>query len=311
MADRGEVVDAVITSPPFFALRDYTDSPDEIGDGAPGDYLDDLLDVVARCGEILAPHGNLAVEIQDCSAGSGGAGGDYGPGGGREGQPKWAGTAAAQRAYPDAEWPTRQSLMGIPEAFQVALTYGINPITGAESPAGKWAVRDVIVWARAGQYGPGHNRLARRTSRIVVAARNPRLRWFDPDVDDGLVGDVWENNDRNRLAGKVPHTAMWPESIAAGLVARFCPVRVCVECGAPSRPQVPVCACNVDDTGGEHGRYWRAGVVLDPFAGSGTTVAVATGHGRSVVGVDLDPVMVDVVRDRVGMFPPLDVVDHS
>lgn len=47
---------------------------------------------------------------------------------------------------------------------------------------------------------------------------------------------------------------------------------------------------------------WRRGVVLDPFAGSGTTLAVATGLGRDAIGIDLDARNYDLARDRVGMF---------
>jgi hypothetical protein len=47
---------------------------------------------------------------------------------------------------------------------------------------------------------------------------------------------------------------------------------------------------------------WRNGVVLDPFAGSGTTLAVATGHGRDAIGIDLDPRNADLARQRCGMF---------
>jgi len=47
---------------------------------------------------------------------------------------------------------------------------------------------------------------------------------------------------------------------------------------------------------------WRNGIVLDPFAGSGTTLAVATGHGRDAIGIDLDPRNYDLARERIGMF---------
>jgi hypothetical protein len=49
-----------------------------------------------------------------------------------------------------------------------------------------------------------------------------------------------------------------------------------------------------------HGDAWRPGIVLDPFAGSGTTLAVATGHGRTAIGIDLDRRNTDLARDRVG-----------
>ena len=55
----------------------------------------------------------------------------------------------------------------------------------------------------------------------------------------------------------------------------------------------------------ESPRY-RPGVVLDPFAGSGTTLAAALGHGRSAIGIDLDERNADLARQRVGMFLEID-----
>ena len=39
---------------------------------------------------------------------------------------------------------------------------------------------------------------------------------------------------------------------------------------------------------------------LDPFAGSGTTGMVATGHGRHAVLIELNPQYADLIRDRIG-----------
>jgi hypothetical protein len=47
---------------------------------------------------------------------------------------------------------------------------------------------------------------------------------------------------------------------------------------------------------------WRNGVVLDPFAGSGTTLAAASGLGRDSIGIDLDGRNLDLARERIGMF---------
>ena len=46
---------------------------------------------------------------------------------------------------------------------------------------------------------------------------------------------------------------------------------------------------------------WRPGLVLDPFAGSGTTLAVATYHGyRSAIGIDLDERNAELAVNRIG-----------
>ena len=61
---------------------------------------------------------------------------------------------------------------------------------------------------------------------------------------------------------------------------------------------------------------WRAGHVLDPFGGSGTTGSVATGNGRDATLIDLDDRNLDLAYDRIGgLFlqeryePPVKIVD--
>jgi DNA modification methylase len=46
-------------------------------------------------------------------------------------------------------------------------------------------------------------------------------------------------------------------------------------------------------------------VVLDPFAGTGTTGMVALRHGRSFIGLELNPAYVELARDRIVGDAPL------
>ena len=43
----------------------------------------------------------------------------------------------------------------------------------------------------------------------------------------------------------------------------------------------------------------RDGVVLDPFCGTGTTLAVAKALNRSAIGIDISPAYADVTRKRL------------
>lgn len=57
-------------------------------------------------------------------------------------------------------------------------------------------------------------------------------------------------------------------------------------------------SCEHDDGSG-------AAVVLDPFAGSGTTGMVALRHGRSFVGCELNPIYAQMARERIMDDAPL------
>lgn len=57
------------------------------------------------------------------------------------------------------------------------------------------------------------------------------------------------------------------------------------------------CGCNAG---------WRPGIVLDPFAGSGTTCLVAKKLGRHYIGIELNPEYVEMAKRRVGYTQRLD-----
>ncbi len=127
------------------------------------------------------------------------------------------------------------------------------------------------------------------------------------------------------------HYATFPPDLVVKPVKSMCPQRVCRVCGEPSRRIVEVDGLGGRDffvaANGENDRNiglggartpmpditrtttgwtdcghndWRPGLVLDPFAGSGTTLAVATGHGRDAIGIDLDARNADLALERVG-----------
>ena len=389
-------VDLVLTSPPFLALRSYlpADHPDkakEIGsEPTPAEFIDTLLALTAEWDRVLAPHGSICVELGDTYAGSGGGGGDYLPGGLREDQPGFGGSAERQRegnaahwraknAQRDA-WPLDKSLTGIPTLYAWSLAYGRNLLTGEPSPAGQWRIRNVVAWVRPNPpVGALGDKFRPGTSYITMACK-ARDRWFDLDdvrtehtVDPngtrrvgealsskGISGGDSGNPDKERVlgnpAGAPPldwwqvstepysgsHYATWPRKLLERPIRAMCPSEVCRTCGEPRRRMVERDAEPVeanlrsrgdrkrdgrgDESGvGNYGGFttttttlgftdcghadYRRGVVLDPFAGSGTTLAVATGLGRDAIGIDIDERNADLARERVGMFltvaPPL------
>lgn len=398
-------IDLIASSPPFLALRSYLpdgheSKGDEIGSETnPAEFIDTLLALTAEWGRVLAPHGSIAIELGDTYSGSGGAGGDYNEGGLRDGQGVWESQAARARAWKmdpsesgqyqrgkqirpggtnGEHWPRAKSLALIPQLYAVALAYGINPLTGAPSPTGRWLVRNVIVWHRPNPaVGALGDKVRPSTSYIVVATRSPK-RWFDLTAVRKGEENVLDTNSRGtngvklidqpmslgggKYANRVPsapggappldawfdqydgthdtwtlttqpsklaHYAMWPAKLTERLVLMMCPGEVCQVCGEPRR-RVEGAAEYVNSRNGHavttlhfrDGQHiegqgntvdsaglgdraatriaptlgwtdcthddFRSGVVLDPFAGSGTTLAVADLHGRDAIGIDFD-----------------------
>lgn len=139
--------------------------------------------------------------------------------------------------------------------------------------------------------------------------------------------DYWEVP---TAAYRGEHFASYPAELVRLPVETMCPPKVCQVCGEPSRrivererattgnPAAPSNSVGNRMTGayGTSGATtyttvgwsdcghdaWRPGVVLDPFAGTGTTLAVATGHGRDAIGIDLDERNAHLARSRLGMF---------
>ena len=77
-------VDLIVTSPPYFGLRSYTDGGEhytgQVGDeDTPTAYLDRLIACTAEWMRVLKPSGNIFVNLGDKYAGSNGQPGGAGP----------------------------------------------------------------------------------------------------------------------------------------------------------------------------------------------------------------------------------------
>ena len=164
-------------------------------------------------------------------------------------------------------------------------------------------------------------------------AQNAKSGWTGPGSGaDNPAGapplDWWEVPTEPYIGS---HYATWPRKLLGRPIESMCPREVCTACGEPRRRMVDVQGlAGRDFLGADNdrgvglqgkrppmpeitrtttgwsdcgcGAPFRTGIVLDPFAGSGTTLAVATGLGRDAIGIDLDARNAELARDRCGMF---------
>jgi len=277
-------VDLVMTSPPFLALRSYlpVDHPDkwrEIGSEAtPAAFLDTLLELTAEWGRVLAPHGSICVELGDTYSGAGGYGNPDSLNPAYSGQKQdghFEGRTAKRFKRKDDGWPEAKSKALIPELYRIALAYGINPLTGQPSPAGRWRVRNVVTWCRPNPpVGALGDKYRPATSDMVIATRSA-TRWFDLDAVRGpaspntharlakgaearsdLPSRQRDGNwstlpevDSDPSAGAPPldywvippggytgsHYAVYPPELCRIPIESMCPRQVCTVCGQPRR----------------------------------------------------------------------------
>jgi len=265
-------VQAIITSPPYWRMRQYTDDPRELGqEDTPAAYAAALAAVFAACWRVLRDDGTLWLNLGDAYANDS----------------KWGGATGgkATAGLHGAGGPGRRKVTtGLPAKSLIGLPWRV---AFALQDAG-WVLRNDIIWykpnampepvkdrcsmaheylfvfSKQGAYvfdgaaiaEPAistTNRGGKKAQRLVQASGQKgdgfQERWKPKEIRNART--VW-----SIATAGIPdaHYAPMPEALA----------RRCILAG--SRP---------GDT------------VLDPFAGSGTTLRAAVSLERHAVGIDL------------------------
>jgi site-specific DNA-methyltransferase (adenine-specific) len=160
--------------------------------------------------------------------------------------------------------------------------------------------------------------LGKMPAAALGALANSR-RGLDRLAREGRAGhplgknptDVWRLPPGRSVGG---HFATFPESLARRPILATAPAKVCTACGRPWRrskrrviylagkPQpraLTPCGCKAAT---------RPGLVLDPFAGSGTTLKVARELGRDALGIELQAGYAALASERAGFTNTAEVV---
>ena len=252
-------VHCCVTSPPYFGLRDY-DNDRQIGlEETPEAYISKLVSVFREVKRVLRDDGTLWLNLGDSYAGSG-----KGP----------AGNLGAKHnerhlehkhggIVPDGLKP--KDLIGIPWKVAFALQ------------ADGWYLRQDIIWHKPNPMPESVRDRCTKAHEYIFLFSKSRRYYFDSEAvkeptvqsEAGLGNEtrnrrsVWSVNLRPY---KGAHFATFPPDL----------IRPCVRAGCPI-----------------------GGVVLDPFAGSGTTAQVALEEGRLSVLCELNPSYVKLIEERL------------
>lgn len=306
-------VDTILTSPPYWALRDYGHS-DQLGAEATVDaWADEIAALAVEFARVLTPTGSLWLNLGDSYARS--------P---KDGANKKSLLLAPQRValrLTRSDWLLRNQI----------IWSKTNPMPSSVTDRLTTTHEFVYFFTRTQHYhfdldaireptgtpAPAVKRLTHSTypPRTAVPALgkgiSPRV-----DLNQGLAamkvsgrashplgknpGDVWRLATANYRGA---HFATFPAELVRRPLLSTCPERVCTECGTPWRRAVQVIDGRKLATGplrstcGHQG--WRQGRVLDPFLGSGTVAVAAEKHGRDWLGIELNPAYAELAKRRL------------
>jgi len=342
-------VHCVVTSPPYWGLRDYG-FEGQIGlEPTPEEFVAKLVAVFREIRRVLRADGTCWINMGDCYATGAGKVGNC-PGGGERGA-RWRGDVDrvrdAKRGYRGSRnghegkhgygeggggvgpitQPNRMPIVGLKPKDLVGIPWRLAFALQADG----WWLRQDIIWSKPGvmpesvrdRCTKSHEYIfllskSRRyyfdadaiSEPAATAADAPRNRWDreegvppgrtaqkrvgrsgnkerkpssargvpthgESGTNGAVAGSVpWEGDRRNKRSvwtvATVPsaedHFASYPPKLIEPCILAGCPV---------------------------------GGVVLDPFAGTGTTLAVAIKHGRRAIGIDGSAKYVAIAKRRV------------
>jgi site-specific DNA-methyltransferase (adenine-specific) len=299
-------IDCVVTSPPYFRLRNYQ-HPGQIGlEERVQSWVAELRAVAAEIKRVLVPTGSLWLNLGD----------SYSTG--REGAPRKSLLLGPERlalALIEDGWILRNKVVW---AKRNPLPTNAPDRLGATYELILVLVKEPFYFFDLDAIRVPHTSARRAPSR----SKNPLWRvpteWrATGDGNNGLTrlraaglpghplgknpGDVWSLPTANFLGA---HFAVFPLGLIERPIRAGCPERRCRRCRRPWRRPVLralghlairgelEATCDCDSP-------WERGIVLDPFMGSGTTAIAAEQAGRDWLGIEINPTFAQLARERI------------
>lgn len=287
---RDSSVDCCITSPPYYGLRDYGVSG-QIGlEDTPEEYIERLVSVFREVHRVLKEDGTFWVNMGDCYCNSNGyirASEQFR----RDVRDSSPANDRDLTALHVAGYKTKD-LMGIPWMLAFALrTDG-------------WYLRQDIILEKTNPMPESvTDRCTKSHEYIFMLSKSPQYYYDNEAIQEDAVCDVSDEqsirfggnkygDDTSNCSqtksgnvyvpnGKRNKRDVWTVSIASYKDAHFAtfpPKLVEPMVFAGCRP---------------------GGTVLDCFAGSGTTLAVANYYGRNAIGCELNPKYENMIVNRI------------
>jgi len=280
-----ESVDCVVTSPPYWALRDYGVEGQLGLEPTFQEYITKLCNIFDEVKRVLKKSGTCWVNMGDTYGGTGSGQKDTG----KHGYTPEA--MATTKNKPQSKLQGK-SLIQIPSRFAIEMTNR------------GWILRNEIIWYKPnGMPSSAKDRFTVDFEKVFFFVKSKKY-WFETQYepytedldrwggeklkadgestwDEGTGQDTYRDrnmrpnsNGRNKRCVwrintkpfKEAHFAVYPEKLIEPMIKAGCP---------------------------------EDGVVLDPFFGAGTTAVVAQKLNRKWLGIELNPEYIEIAEERL------------
>lgn len=302
LADKS--VQTVVTSPPYWGLRDYGHD-EQIGlEAAPDAFIEELCQVFDEVWRVLKDDGTIWVNLGDSYASFGGKsaphrnnnGGFYGSDGNRTQDYAKAGGGFVKPRSVTAGLK-HKDLVGIPWRFAFAMQ------------ARGWYLRQDIIWAKPNPMPESvSDRCTKSHEYIFLMSKSPKY-FYDHEAIKEQASTEPTVRDKNAEGYHADYAKGERFSSGARVYGAdglrnkrdvwTVGVKPYKEAHFATYPPELITPCIL--AGSKEGD-----TVLDPFSGSGTTGEVALQNGRHYIGLELNPEYASLsekrLTDAVGMF---------
>lgn len=290
-------VQTVITSPPYWGLRDYGND-DQIGlEDTPDKYVAEMVDVFAKVWRVLADDGTLWLNLGDSYAGNNSRAsnnGRAGFGAEREGTYKKTGEGIKPKDLVGIPWRVAFALQSAGWYLRSEIIWHKpNPMPESVTDRPTKSHEHIFLLSKNSSYFYDHEAVKEQVALSTVErlAQDIELQEGSARANAGLKNNgnmkaVGSSETRNKRdvwtvatsPFKGAHFATYPKKL----------IEPCVLAGS-----------KLGDT------------ILDPFSGSGTTGIVAIQNGRNYIGLELSPEYAAIsekrIADEVGLLGSVEI----
>ena len=297
----GQSVHCCVTSPPYWALRNYG-VDDQIGqESTPEEYIENLVDILREVKRVLRDDGTLWLNLGDSYVGTGNKGKheDNKDRKNRNGQ-----VIAKNNKVKGLK---SKDMVGIPWRVAFALQ------------ADGWYLRSDIIWHKNNcMPSPVKDRPTSSHEFIFLLSKSPKYYYDKDAILEPLLDPNRKDKGKSGFGG-LKHTSQPEKTMNATYSGRkFDATKL------KGKNKRDVWTVPTAHYKGSHVAVYPpkliepcilagcpdGGTVLDPFSGSGTTGVVALNNQKNYIGIELSPEYAKLSEDRIAKEVPNTLMEH-